>query len=147
MYSKDIKLATYHYFDFQFHLESTDLQLAMLIQETPAILVNLISEWENFNQMMLNLERMFLMRCLLVRGHYLLNLIVICSSLRFEICFVQFDYMIWLCSKLLSQSKICFAFHSDFESLSWFEFKTGLMHYFGKFEIYLQSLMHFIHNH
>ena len=147
MYSKDTKSATYYYFDYKFHLKSTSLHSAELQQETFVILANLISKWENFDQMMLNLEWMRFIDCLLARVHYLSNLIAIYVNLRFEICFIQFVDKIWLNSRLLSQSKICFAIHFDFRNLSWFGFKTGPMHYFEKSETNLQSLMHSLHSH
>ena len=130
----DTKSATYYYFDYQFHLESTSLHSAELLLETFVILANLILKWENFDQMMLNQERMRFIDFLLARVHYLLNLIAIYVNLRFKICFILFVDMIWLNSRFLSQSKICFTIHFNFGNLSWFGFKTGPMHYFEKSE-------------
>ena len=90
----DTKSATYYYFDYQFHLESTSLHSAELQKKTFAILAILISKSENFDQMMLNLGWMRFKDCLLEKVNYLSNLIVICVDLIFEICFILFDDMI-----------------------------------------------------
>ena len=64
---------------------------------------------------------------------------MICIGLRFEICLIQSANMIWLSSKFLNQSKICFTFHFDSNNQSLFKFKTNLLYCFGKSKINPES--------